>query len=132
MSPVGPLRRALLVLLGLTLAVAVGFITVIVSGFEGGVEVHELAGLILLVLLGLGVWAASRLRPADGRPLWRVSVALAAVMTAAVLGGALGTGLLPLALAGLPLVPLVVVVAAAADGIRVTYALPPPRSDLRA
>jgi len=114
------MRRVLLFLLALTLVAGLGFIAAIVLDLGNGIYLHEIAGLILVVLLVLALWAAYRLRATDRRPMLRVAIALIALVAAGATGASLAVGAASGALAGLPLLPLVVMLVAAADGIRVT------------
>jgi hypothetical protein len=120
------MRRILLALFALTFVVGLGFIGAILENLGNGVALHEVAGLVLLVLLVLTLWSAVRLRPINPRPVPRVVVALVALVVAAATGGSLATGVLAGAWAGLPLIPLVVMLVAVADGIRVTVEFPSP------
>ncbi|MGA7862163.1 MAG: hypothetical protein WCB19_09975, partial [Thermoplasmata archaeon] len=74
------MRRVLLFLLALILATGIGFIAAIVGDLGNGVYLHEIAGLILAVLIVLALWAAYRLRAIDRRPLLRVAIALIALV----------------------------------------------------
>ncbi|MGA7922363.1 MAG: hypothetical protein WCA77_00080 [Thermoplasmata archaeon] len=120
------IRRRLAIVLGVTLGVATAFIALFVGALESGVGWHELAGLILLVLLVLALWPAVRLQTRDPRPLTRVIVALVCLIIAAAAGGSLAIGTLPPLAEGLPLVPLTALVLDLADGIRVTLRVPEP------
>jgi hypothetical protein len=118
------MRRMLLLVLGLALTVGIIFVGVILALASPVVLLHELAALILLLLLGVGLVAAYRLRTLDRRPLTRVAVALAALVSAAIIGAELATSSVTGILASLPLVPLAVMLLSIADGIRVAWALP--------
>lgn len=118
-------RRLLIVLLGMTFAVGVGFIAAIVSNATTGVGWHEVAGLTLLALLVGALWAALRLRFVGNGPLVRVTVALVSLILAGATGATLASGILAARFAGLPLIPLAVVLVAVGDGIRVTLAVRP-------
>jgi hypothetical protein len=113
------IRRTLLVLLVVADAATVGFIVAILAGLGSGFALHEIAGLILLVVLLLALWIATRLGPTDRRPLVRVAVALAALILAGTLGAALAGQAIGGTAAGLPLVPLTVVILACSDAIRI-------------
>ena len=116
-------RRFLTLLLALTLATGVGFVVAIVANPTGGVLLHEIAASLLLTLLLLAIWPASVLRSVDSRPVVRVLVALTALVVAAIAGASLAAGALAGGLAGIPLVPLAVMLATVADGLRVTQRL---------
>jgi peptidoglycan/LPS O-acetylase OafA/YrhL len=118
------MRRPLLLLLSATLATGAGFLILIAGNFGNGVGLHEDAALILLILLVLGLWLAYRLRSIDPRPVRRVALALGALIAAAGMGAGLAVGALSRDLAGLPIVPLVVMLAFVADGIRVSLSMP--------
>jgi uncharacterized membrane protein YfcA len=120
------MRQLLLSLLGVTLATGVGFIVVILANYGSGIGLHEVAGTVLLILLAGSFWVAYRGRSDDSRPMIRVIVALVAVVVAGILGASLAAGAIPRSLGGLPLVPLAVVLAATADGLRITLELPGP------
>jgi hypothetical protein len=122
-------RCFLMLLLAVTVVTALGFILVIVANVGSGVGVHEIAGLLLLILLGMALWAAYRVRPLDARPIVRVGVALGGLVSAGILGASLAAGSLSEDLAGLPLLPLAVVVIAAGDGLRITRGLRVPASE---
>jgi uncharacterized membrane protein YfcA len=114
------MQRLLLFFLALTFLVGIGFIAVILANLAGGVALHEAAALVLVVLLLLSLGASHRLRAINKRPESRVVIALTALVVAAVTGASLATGTVSLALARLPLLPLVAMLVAVADGIRVT------------
>ncbi|MGA7847114.1 MAG: hypothetical protein WCB18_08525 [Thermoplasmata archaeon] len=118
------MRRLLMVLLVLAFVTGAGFIVAILRNDGSGVELHEVGGLVLLVLLLLSLAAALRLRSFGRRLRLRVVVALAALIAAGATGASLAGGVLTGALAGLPLLPLIVMLAAIADGIRVTWEVP--------
>jgi hypothetical protein len=118
----------LLSLLVLTLGSGFGFIVVIVANLGTGIGLHELAESLLLGLLVSSLALSYRIRSVDEAPMIRVAIALVALVVAGVLGGALAAGQFSGANAGLPLVPLVVMLGAVADGIRVTLNVQ-PRSD---
>jgi hypothetical protein len=120
----GTLQRILLVLLSLTCATAVGFIIVIVGDLENAIVLHEIAGLILLILLAGALWTAIRLRKIDARPVVRVGGALTFLVVAAVLGAALAAGSAPGVPMGLPLLPLTLLLVTTVDGIRIARKLP--------
>ena len=113
-------RRFLTLLLALTLATGVGFVAAIVANPTGGVLLHEIAASLLLTLLLLAIWPATVLRSVDSRPVIHVLVALTALVIAAITGASLAAGALAGDLAGVPLLPLAVMLAAVADGLRVT------------
>jgi peptidoglycan/LPS O-acetylase OafA/YrhL len=114
------IRRLLLLLLAATIATGAGFLIIIAGNFGSGVGLHEYAALILLILLVGALWAAYGLRAIDPRPAQRVALALGALIVAAGIGAGLAAGAVPLALSGLPLLPLVLMLALVADGIRVS------------
>jgi hypothetical protein len=122
-------RRWLLVLFGGALLTALGFVGAILARIGPGVVLHEAAGGILLLWIGPAVLVAVRFRVDDPRPLPRATVALVALVVAGGLGASLATTALPPDLAGAPLVPLVVLIVAVADGVRVSWSTP---SSLRA
>jgi peptidoglycan/LPS O-acetylase OafA/YrhL len=107
-------------LLGLTVALAVGFILAILGNLGTGIGLHEIAGALLLLLLLPAAVVSYRLRALDRRPFPRVLVALVALVMAASAGALLASGGLPASWGGAPLLPLALVVGAAADGVRVT------------
>lgn len=110
-----------MVLLASTVGTSALFIGAILAGAGSGVELHETAGAVLLVLLSACLVFSLRLRPEDSRPLLRVCVAFVALGVAATLGEGLASGAIPIRFGGAPLVPLLVMVAAAADGLRVAW-----------
>jgi 4-amino-4-deoxy-L-arabinose transferase-like glycosyltransferase len=116
-------ERVLLLALVLTFGTAIAFIVAIVGELEDGVAVHEIAGTLLLAFLLVGLAIAVRIRSVDRRPLVRVAIAIGALVAAGITGAGLATGTIPMGLAGLPLVPLVVLLAVVGDGIRVTVGL---------
>ncbi|MFZ1023942.1 MAG: hypothetical protein WAN87_07395 [Thermoplasmata archaeon] len=120
------MRRILLALLILTCGVALGFILVIVGNIENGIEIHEIAGLVLLILLMGGFWAAVKLRRVDATLIIHVSVALVFLVVAGVLGAALAAGSATGAPVGLPLIPLTLLLVVVMDAIRVTWNLQKP------
>jgi hypothetical protein len=120
----GALRRILLVLLILTCAIAMGFIIIIAGNLENGVVLHEIAGLILLVLLIGALWAAIKLRSIDARLVVRVGGAIVFLVVAAVLGAVLAATTSSGVPVGLPLVPLTLLLVATIDGIRIARNLP--------
>ncbi|MGC2289085.1 MAG: hypothetical protein WA688_04435 [Thermoplasmata archaeon] len=120
------MRRTLLVLLSVTFAISIGFIITIVGNLGNGIDLHEVAGTVLLILLTLALWASYRLRAIDERPMFRVVIAIAALVLAGVTGASLAIGTVSGALAGLPLVPLLVMLGAVADGIRISWYLGNP------
>lgn len=109
------------------LAAGIGFIAAIVAHVGNGFVLHEVAGLVLAVLLVAALGVSIRSRSHDSRPMWRVAGALVALAAAAATGASLATGALSGVLGGLPLLPLVVMLAFVTDGIRVTR-LPPRRA----
>jgi hypothetical protein len=119
-APSISVRPALRWVFAITTATAVGFVAVILAGLSTGFDLHELAGTVLLVELVIALWLAFRLRDLDHRPFRRAGAALAGVIAAGVGGALLATGFLPASYAGLPLVPLAVVIVGAGDGVRVT------------
>jgi hypothetical protein len=119
MSSLEARARTLFWGLVVTLLAAGVFLAVVLTGVAPGVGTHEWAGLVLLVLLLADLAWASSLRSLDRRPVWRVALALAALVVAGSLGATLATGALPLARAGLPLVPLVVLLFSTADAARI-------------
>ncbi len=121
-----PAYDRLLVLLVLTDVAATGFILAILLGLGDGDLLHEVAGLVLLVLLVLAIWSSLRLRPADPRLVRRSVTAAIALVLAGVLGASLALGSLGGDLAGLPLVPLAAVLVATSDGIRLIVRDPTP------
>jgi peptidoglycan/LPS O-acetylase OafA/YrhL len=118
------IRQTLEILLAVTLAAGLAFIVIIEGSLGSGVEVHEIAGIVLLFFLVLALWAASRLRSIDRRPMTRVVIGLIALVAAGVTGAGLALGAIPSALAGLPLLPLIVTLVVVADGLRITHQLP--------
>jgi hypothetical protein len=106
-----------------TLLAAGVFLAVVLAGVAPGVGTHEWAGLVLLGLLLADLTWAYPLRSLDRRPVWRVALALAALVVAGSLGATLATGALPLAWAGLPLVPLAVLLFTTADAARITHSI---------
>jgi hypothetical protein len=118
------IRRVLVLLLATTFATGTGFLIVIAGNFGSGVGIHEDAALALLILLLLALWMAYRLRSIDPRPAGRIALALGALLVAAGIGAGLAIGKVPPALSGLPLVPLGVMLASVADGIRVAVVIP--------
>jgi hypothetical protein len=117
------IRPLLLLSLAATLATGAGFLIVIVGSVGSGVGLHEDAALILLILLVLALGAALQLRSIDPRPARRVALALGALLVAAGIGAGLAVGAVPVDLSGLPLVPLVFMMAVVADGIRVSLTI---------
>jgi peptidoglycan/LPS O-acetylase OafA/YrhL len=124
MFRVATLQRVVLVLLGLSCATVVGFIIVIFGNLQKGIILHEIAGLVLLILLAGALWAAFKLRRIDARPVVRVCLALASLIVAGVLGAALASGATTGVPAYLPLVPFALLLVSAIDGLRVTRNLP--------
>ncbi|MCI4324474.1 MAG: hypothetical protein L3K00_01085 [Thermoplasmata archaeon] len=120
------MRLPLLVLLSVTLAAAVAFLAAILGLSGTGLDVHELAGTVLLVLLLPATLLAVSLRRSNPRPLPRVLAALGALVAAGVLGALLASGRLSGSAAGAPLLPLLLVLVAVADGVRVTWSGPRP------
>jgi hypothetical protein len=120
------MRRVLLALLGVTLAAGLGFILFILANIGTGVELHEVAGSVLLVLLAVALWPAIQLRRVGRAPMIRVVVAIGSLVAAGLIGASLAEGAASNVLAGLPLVPLVVMLSAVADAIRVTRKLRDP------
>jgi hypothetical protein len=118
-------RLTLLVLLGAAVGAAVAFVAAILTGVGSGVVVHEIAGVVLLVLVLGCLDAAYRIRRADHRPLGRVVVALLALLLAGATGAGLALGAVGQALAGLPLLPIAILLFALADAIRFTLAISP-------
>jgi hypothetical protein len=122
--PAGLFRRALLALLIFTFGGALAFIVLIVGNFEDAIALHEIAGLVLLILLLGALWAAVKLRRVDTRPMVRVGMALVFLVVAGALGAILATGSASALPSGLPLVPLALLLLSVADGIRITWTLP--------
>ncbi len=116
-----------MILLTIALATGISFIAAIVARVGNGFVLHEVAGLVLAVLLVAALGVSIRSRSHDSRPMWRVAGALVALAAAAATGASLATGALSGVLGGLPLLPLVVMLAFVTDGIRVTL-LPPRRA----
>lgn len=114
------MRRVLLLLLACALATGVAFIAAIVVLPTGGVTLHEVAASTLGIFLLLALWPAVLLRSVDRGPMVRIIIALIALVIAALAGASLALGTVSRELAGLPLVPLGVMLVAVADGIRVT------------
>lgn len=114
-------RKALAVAFACTLGTSVVFIVAILVGAETGVELHETAAAVLCILLTVSLVLSLRLRSADSRPVLRVVVAFVALGVAAVLGGSLALGWLPSRFSGLPLAPLLVLIGATADGLRLAW-----------
>jgi hypothetical protein len=113
----------LLILLAVAFVVGAGFIVVILGNFGGGIALHELAASLLLALLLLALWAAYPLRRIDGRPSILIVASLTGLIVAAAIGSLLSSSAGSGVPTGLPLVPLGVMLAAMAEGIRVTYGL---------
>jgi len=116
-------RRWLSVLFGGALVTALGFMAAILAGVGPGFVLHEVAGLLLLVWVVPAVVVSLRVRSRNSRPLPRAAIAFLALVVAGALGASLATTTLPPDLAGAPLVPLIVLIVAVGDGLRVT--LPP-------
>jgi hypothetical protein len=112
-------RQGLTALLTVTFWATLVFLVVILTAFHDTVEVHEIAGAVLLGLLVAAMVWARRFRTTEPRLMRRLEVALFALIVAAAIGGSLAAGALTGLFAGLPLVPLVVLLIALADGIRV-------------
>ena len=117
------MRTALLALFALSLATGAGFIIAIVANLGSGIILHEVGGAVLLILLLLALWPATRLAPVDRRPRHRVEIALAGLIAAVVTGASLASGALSSVVAGLPLIPLGVMLVSIADGLRLTRAV---------
>lgn len=81
--------------------------------------VHEVAGAILLVLIGTSFGAAWRMRSQEPDPASRLAAALVSLFAVGATGGLLAAGVLPAALSFLPLTGLVVLSLLLADAIRV-------------
>ncbi|MCI4327275.1 MAG: hypothetical protein L3K16_06550 [Thermoplasmata archaeon] len=112
-------------LFGGALVTALGFMAGILAGVGPGFVLHEVAGLLLLAWLVPAVVASLRVRSSDSRPLRRAVVALVALVVAGALGASLATTTLPPDWAGAPLLPLVVLIVAAGDGLRVSRSSAP-------
>jgi hypothetical protein len=118
--PVGRSRSGpvLLALLVAALAVATGFALAVLAGAPGGDLLHEVAGSLLLGLL-LPAWGLAHARRHGDPALWlRVSAALVALLAMGATGALLAVGWIPIGWAGLPLVPLGLLVIATADALR--------------
>jgi hypothetical protein len=115
--------RAWASLAGIAAAVSFGGAILFAPGV--GVLVHELAGLVLLVLLGTALVAGVRLRGGDPRPVPRLAGAFIVLLIMGGLGALLAVGDLPASLSILPLGALVVLVILLADAVRVA-SLPSP------
>jgi hypothetical protein len=123
-SRIQEMRAGLIYLLAAIVAAGLGFIGAIVSNPGSGVVLHEVAASILLVLLGVALAISYRLRTIDRRPMYRIGIALGALVVAAGIGASLAAKAAEGGLAGLPLIPLGAMLASVGDGIRVTLNLP--------
>jgi peptidoglycan/LPS O-acetylase OafA/YrhL len=116
----GSARQGLRILFVLTAATGIGFVAIILSSIASGIEVHELAGAILLAELLAALVLALALGRSGRDPQLRAAIGLLSVVLAAILGASLAAGSLPQNDAGLPLLPLAVLILVAVDGVRVT------------
>ncbi|MCI4366234.1 MAG: hypothetical protein L3K08_00615 [Thermoplasmata archaeon] len=116
-------RRNLLVLLAVTWGTTLAFVIAILADFGPGILLHEIAGIVLLVLVLACLDAAYRLRRADLRPLIRVAVAVLLLIWAGSTGAGLALGAIGPALTGLPLLPIFLLLVVLADAARVTREL---------
>jgi len=90
------------------LLVAVSFGIVIAVSDSFGVELHEIAGVLLLLLIVLALGAAYPRRVQEPGPVVPLVAAFATLIVMGLLGGLLALGALPDSLGYLPLVPLAV------------------------
>lgn len=104
------------------LLVAVGFAALIVALPNPSILLHEVAGLILLVLIATALTAAIRLRSDEPRPVGRLAAALVVLVVVGLTGAMLATGAIPPGLAALPLVGLLALGLLLADSVRVPKA----------
>lgn len=102
------------------LAVAAGFAGAILAVRQPSIVLHEIAGLLLLVLVGSALTVSIKLRHSEPRPVSRLAGALGALIAVGFAGALLAIGDLPGALDGLPLVGLVVLSIFLVDSIRVS------------
>ncbi len=114
----GPLQVVFVLLLAAAFA-AVAFSLAVLLVAPRDLALHEDGGEVLFALLAPAWIVATVRRSACPGVPERASGALAALATAALLGGLLAAGTLPGRLGGLPLLPLAGVVVASLDGARV-------------
>jgi hypothetical protein len=116
---------------GAALVVAAGFGGLIVALPEPPVLLHEVAGLLLLGLVGIADLAAYADRAQEPRPLPRLILATGVLIGMGLVGGALALGLLPASWNALPLAFLLGFGLLLADSLRAgphaPYAPEPPR-----
>jgi hypothetical protein len=107
-----------------SIVTALIFASVILANPKGGVLVHEVAGLLLLVLIATALASAVRVRGTEPRPVPRLVGALLALIVTGSLGAGLAVGAVPTDLSALPLLGLVALVLLLADALRVGFSVP--------
>jgi drug/metabolite transporter (DMT)-like permease len=92
------------------LGTALAFAGYILATPGASLEVHEAAGVVLLILVVIALWAAQRWRTLEPRPVSRLLGALGALIVMGALGAFLGIGVLPATLSFAPLLALAALV----------------------